>query len=221
MSQDFFDASVLQANNEAARIANEALMRDALPPGEQIAEDIPVATAYKVGRRIYVPCPARSPLDNQLFQLGAKFDRDEGCRYVGTGKLQAVLPLIREDLPRTTRRAEILTNDLTVDIPLRGGNPIREIAKQQHGAVFNGTQKLWHFPTSKDRDAVQALVDHAKTGRAVASKTVRDSRPSTSSTKCAECGRRGATHEAVDSSGLAGKVCTRCSQMHPHELSFA
>lgn len=51
--------------------------------------------------------------------------------------------------------------------------------------------------------------------------TTRGGRPADSGRECDECGRRGARHTAVDSSGLGGTVCGRCASLPAVERSFA
>lgn len=47
------------------------------------------------------------------------------------------------------------------------------------------------------------------------------SKPSASSSSCAECGRAGASILCRDSSGISGKCCASCAALPAHERSFA
>lgn len=51
--------------------------------------------------------------------------------------------------------------------------------------------------------------------------TIANDRPQASSSRCAECGRPGATIRRYDSSGIPGLCCPRCARMSRYELSFA
>lgn len=184
-----------------------------------VAEDIPVSRAWRSGRRIYVRSGYKSKLGDALYEIGSTWDKDEEARYFGTGakgeeKLARLLPLIRETEEYRQRSAAVKAAGLWIDIPIRAKD-IREDAKKNHGAVFDGTRKEWAVPTDEDHAAVQAKVDEY-----LAAHPKRPAR-SRQSQMCDECGERRGRHERQDSSGIWGKVCDRCDREPSYVLSFA
>lgn len=130
--------------------------RQSLPDGP-IAPDIPADVAYKRGRRIYVKTGYRSRLNDELRALGAKWDPQEKALYVGTVKLDKVLPVVQARHTYRRETAEVLASGRWVSIPFTADS-IRQQAKDL-GARWDRDRKQWAFPSDESRDRIQRLVD--------------------------------------------------------------
>lgn len=127
----------------------------------QIAGDIPLSRAWKAGRRVYVRCARRSRLDDGLYALGSTWDRDEEARWVGSGKLEQVIALIREADAAAEARAAVKERGHWVTIPFAAAD-VREHAKGprwdgEHGE-YDGDRKQWAMPTAGAAAEITAMV---------------------------------------------------------------
>lgn len=184
----------------------------------RVAADIPADRAWKTGRRVYVRSAKGSALSEALWGANATWDREHGAHYIGTGKLEALLPLIREAGGRAARVQDVKAAGLWIAIPI-GAKDVREHAKGL-GAVWDADRKEWALPTAEAREEVAAKVT---TWQASKPKRAASSAPAQrrSSRKCDECGKRAGKHERRDSSGIAGLVCDICDREPSYALSFA
>jgi hypothetical protein len=122
----------------------------------RIAPHIPTARAWKAGRRIYVTSAYKSRLGDELYGIGAKWDRDEGARWVGSGKLNQVIPLIEAHEERVARTQAVKEAGLLVKIPFDAAG-VREQAKEL-GARWDKEKKAWAMPDAESLGQVQVLV---------------------------------------------------------------
>jgi hypothetical protein len=134
------------------------------------------------GRRLYIRCGYESQLGVALRNIGAKWDRDERCLWIGTGKAAALPPLLAaeklekaqraagEAEKRTQHRermekvAEVQDLGLWITIPYRHECGIRARAKAL-GAVWNPgrsefdpQRKRWAMPDRDSYEEVAALL---------------------------------------------------------------
>lgn len=121
-----------------------------------ISETVPLDRAWQEGRRIYVRCGYKSTLNQQMRQLGARWDPDQRALWVGSTKKPAVLVLVAEAAERADRVARVKDLGLWVAIP-RGMASVREQAKQL-GLLFDGDRKEWAAPTRQAQEKVERLV---------------------------------------------------------------
>lgn len=119
-------------------------MPDPKPP-TPIHPDIPLTQAWKTGRRIYVRSGYRSQLNTELREAGASWDAKERALWVGTGKLDQVLPLIQEHQQRIAQAVAVKAAGLWVVIPYDAA-AIRAAAKTA-GARWDQDRKAWAMPT--------------------------------------------------------------------------
>jgi hypothetical protein len=122
----------------------------------QIHPDIPEDRAWKYARRIYVRSAYRSKLSDDLYWIGAKWDPQEHCLWVGSGKLEQVIPLIQANEERGTQAAEVKAAGLWAKIPYQASG-IRDLAKSL-GGKWDSTRKEWAMPTEAALGAVQEKI---------------------------------------------------------------
>jgi len=123
---------------------------------EQIHPDIPVSKAWKTSRTIFVTAGYNSVLSGEMYDLGAKWDRDEHAFRTGPGKLDTVIPLILADLGRAAKTADIKSAGLWVKIPFEA-HAIRDQAKNL-GARWDKDRKEWAMPGEESLAQVRELV---------------------------------------------------------------
>lgn len=122
----------------------------------RIAPHIPTERAWKAGRRVYVRSPYKSRLGDALYGIGAKWDRDEGALWVGSGKLAAVIPLIEEHEERAAETRAVRDAGLFVKIPYEAA-AVRTEAKRL-GARWDKDRKMWAMPDGESLARAQVLV---------------------------------------------------------------
>jgi len=118
-----------------------------------IADDIPLDKAWKIGRRVYVRCGYMSSLNTQLREIGATWDRDVRALWVGTGKVETVLPLVRAQVERV---AAVNASNRWVTIPY-DATDIRAAAKAT-GAIWDANRKQWAMTTDEAYTAITTQV---------------------------------------------------------------
>jgi len=123
---------------------------------EQISPDIPAEKAWKQGRRVYVRCGYKSRLNDQVRDLGGKWDRDEGALWVGSGKLAQVIPLVLAAAEVSADVQAVKDAGRWVKIPYDAAG-IREQAKKL-GAKWDGDRKEWAMPSDEALAEVQRLI---------------------------------------------------------------
>jgi hypothetical protein len=128
----------------------------------QIADDIPLSRAWKTGRRVYVRCARRSKVDDGLYALGSTWDREEEARWVGSGKLEQVIALIREADVVAAAPAAVKERGHWVAIPVAAAE-IREYAKSPRWdgerGEYDGARRQWAMPTADAAAEVTAMID--------------------------------------------------------------
>ncbi|HLK77701.1 MAG TPA: hypothetical protein VKU77_29145 [Streptosporangiaceae bacterium] len=117
---------------------------------------IPTNQGWKAGRRIYVRSAKGSRLSDALWGIGANWDRDEYCLWVGSGKKDQAIALIREDDQRKAAAAATRSLGLLVKIPFDAAK-VREQAKKL-GAVWMKDARAWAMPDASSLGKVQVLV---------------------------------------------------------------
>jgi hypothetical protein len=122
----------------------------------QIHPDIPLDRAWKAGRRIYVRSAYKSQLNADLRAIGATWDRDEECLWVGSGKLDAVIPLIQAQAGRAAAVQAVKDAGHWIAIPFQAEH-VRDQAKQL-GARWDRDRKEWALPDAEALAAVQAAL---------------------------------------------------------------
>lgn len=122
----------------------------------QIAGDIPLERAWKDGRRVYVVCGFKSRLSDDLYALGSHWDREEKATWVGSGKLDQVVTLVRQADERAAATEQVKSAGLYVKIPFDAAG-VREQAKRL-GARWDSGRKEWAMPAQEALDQVTALV---------------------------------------------------------------
>jgi len=145
-----------------------------VPEKTQIADDIPLSRAWKIGRRVYVRAAYKSKLNDGLYELGSTWDRDEEARWVGTGKLEQVIALIREADQRAAETEQVKGAGHWAKIPY-DATEVREQAKRL-GARWDKDRKEWALPTAEALAKVEALIAgyEEKAQAAKAAKAERD-----------------------------------------------
>ncbi|MFD4406701.1 hypothetical protein ACFWPH_28460 [Nocardia sp. NPDC058499] len=119
-----------------------------------IHDDISVERAWQIGRRIYVSCHYESSLGTRLrADLGAHWDRDRKCLWVGSGKKAQVIEEVRATDLRRARVEEIKRTGRPVAIPFTATR-LRALAKEQGEAIWDDERKVWVFPREPEFDAV-------------------------------------------------------------------
>lgn len=137
-----------------------------------IHADIPTDQAWKVGRRIYVVAGYKSQLNSDLRALGAKWDSDERALWVGSGKLDQVLPLIRAQAQRVEQAQAVKAEGRWVDIPYDASR-IRARAKQL-GGRWDRERKQWAMPTDEAEAEIRSQVETWKAQRQAARQQRKD-----------------------------------------------
>lgn len=127
-----------------------------------IHEDIPTEQAWKEGRRIYVRCSRESRLNAQIRNLEAKWDPAKACWWVGSGKLESVVPLVLAHMATVAETQATLAEGVEVSIPFEAVG-IRDAAKAA-GARWNAQRKVWAVPAA----AAPAIEDMIRARRAAA-----------------------------------------------------
>lgn len=125
-------------------------------PPTPIADDISLDKAWKVGRRIYVRCGYGSTLNVELREIGARWDGDVGALWVGTGKLDKVLPLVQAQVERIAAVAEVKAAGYWITVPY-DSTTSRALAKSL-GGMFDNERKQWAMPTPEALTEVTAEV---------------------------------------------------------------
>jgi hypothetical protein len=108
-----------------------------------IHPDIPVESAWQVGRRIYVPAPYDSPLNDGLYDMGSTWDRETRVRWVGSGKKQQVIDLLGSLKP------EPVADDVPMEKAWRTGGRlyVRCGAQSQLNADLKPLGAQWNADT--------------------------------------------------------------------------
>lgn len=130
----------------------------------EIAED----KAWKAGRRIYVRAGYKSQLSDALYGIGAKWDRDEHALWVGSGKLDQVVPLILAQAEVAAAVQAVKELGFWAKIPF-DAEPVREAAKKL-GARWDRDRKEWAMPSQDALDKVTTLIAARKAAKAAAPK---------------------------------------------------
>lgn len=174
-----------------------------MPEKAQLADDIPLSRAWKAGRRVYVTCGYKSQLNGQLRDLGAKWDRDEEALWVGSGKLDQVLTLIREAGERAAEAEAVKGAGHWVKIPY-DAVAVREQARQL-GARWDKERKEWAMPTAEALAQVTALAA-AYEGKAKADKAAAAEKEKAARAKAAEKARAEAARTDDDVIAASGRT---------------
>ena len=122
-------------------------MTKSTPAIHPIHPDIPVERAWKVGRRIYVRCGYKSQLNTQMREIGAKWDGDERALWVGSGKVDQVVPLVQAAAERGAAIDAVKAAGHWVTIPY-DATDIRAAAKKA-GGIWDGEQRRWAMPSAE------------------------------------------------------------------------
>lgn len=128
-------------------------------------EDVPLAHAWVTGRRIYVQTPKNSTLNQQLVELGAKWDWEVRARWVGTGKRDRVLPLVLADAEREQAEkqaaAEVLAAGRWVQLPRDVDGVVTAMHQRagRLGAVWDADGQRYALPSDDARDRLQRQLD--------------------------------------------------------------
>ncbi len=186
---------------------------------KELTPTTPTDRAWVTGRRIYVRSRYGSRLAEQVRDLGATWDRDERCLWVGTGKRDQVVALLAEQAERVEAVVARKAAAHWVTIPFEAED-IRARAKKL-GALWDRDRKQWGLPTEDAADEIAAAVETRRAEGAPRRRVAYTDPARTSGGSCDECGRRGARHPRHDSSGIPGVVCDRCNSSADYELSFA
>lgn len=139
-----------------------------------ISPDIPVDKAWKTGRRIYVRTGYKTQLNDQIRELGGKWDAGEHALWVGSGKLEQVIPLVLAQAQRAAAVQAVKDAGRWVTIPFEA-DAIRAEAKRL-GAKWDRDSKQWALPDDEAFAAVSALLAsraEAEQARAEAEKAER------------------------------------------------
>lgn len=139
-----------------------------------IHTDIPTEQAWKVGRRIYVRCGYKSTLNEQMRGIGAKWDSEERALWVGSGKLDKVVPLVQAHAARVGEVQDLKKAGRLVRIPFQASE-IRAKAKEL-GGVWDSAQKQWAMPSVEALTQIQALIRDRNAKFAEQEKAVRQRR---------------------------------------------
>lgn len=134
-------------------------------PGDRkpVADGIPTDLAWRAGRRIYVRCGYTSQLNTQLRAdtIRARWDSDVRALWVGSGKADKVLPLLRERLARVDAIEQIkraaTEGGWWLAIPYEA-DVIRQHAKDADGVVYDSDRKMWACATADSFDPLAAEV---------------------------------------------------------------
>jgi hypothetical protein len=127
-----------------------------------LAEGIPTELAWRAGRRIYVRCGYQSTLNTELRDIGARWDNEVRALWLGSGKADKVIPLVRARIERVAAiekvKADATANGWWLSIPVPA-DVIRAHAKDAQ-AVYDGTRKAW---AARDADTFAALAAEVRT----------------------------------------------------------
>lgn len=128
-------------------------------------EDVPPDLAWVVGRRIYVQTPKTSQLNEQLIGLGAKWDWEVHARWVGTGKRDAVLPLVLAAADQERERRQAVERQIAagrwVQIPSGVDGVVTAMHRRagELGAVWDPEGWRYALPDDESRDRLQRALD--------------------------------------------------------------
>lgn len=128
-------------------------------------EDVPTEHAWVTGRRIYVRTPKDSALNQQLVELGAKWDREVRARWVGTGKRNRVLPVVLADERREQAErqaaAAVLAAGRWVQLPRDVDGVVTAMHQRagRLGAVWDAESRRYALPSDDARDRLQRQLD--------------------------------------------------------------
>ncbi len=174
----------------------------------QIAADIPLSRAWKTGRRVYVRCARRSKVDDSLYALGSTWDRDEEARWVGSGKLEQVIALIREADAAAAARAAVKERGHWVAIPVAAAE-IREYAKSPRWdgerGEYDGDRRQWAMPTADAAAEVTAMITDWER-KAQADKDARAAREKAARAQAAQKARAEAARTDDDIIATSGRT---------------
>lgn len=133
-------------------------------PDKPLHDDVPLDHAWITGRRTYVRCPKNSTLNEQLIDLGSKWDWDLRARWVGTpAKRAQVLQFVLAD--REQRRVaaqaqqDLLASGWRVPVPQE--MPAAPFFTQagQLGGVWDQAKREFVLPGKEARDVLRQEVD--------------------------------------------------------------
>jgi hypothetical protein len=132
---------------------------------EQIHPSIPADKAWRSGRRLYVRSAKGSKLSNDIYALGAHWDRDEYAQWTGSGKLTQVIALILAEDARGADDEQTRTLGLWVKIPYEA-HAIRSHVKDTLHAVYGGDARKgqWAMRNEDDLADVQARIAEYEAG---------------------------------------------------------
>ncbi|WP_433662529.1 hypothetical protein ACQPW1_10445 [Nocardia sp. CA-128927] len=128
------------------------------PVAKPVAEDIPVEKAWKEGRRVYVRAARYSKLEEEMETKGT-WDGEVGANWIGTSKLDSVLPAIRADLERL--RAEMVADTGRASGTTAEPVPRTDVATELFDSVQRRTEDL---ATSLERIASTIRLDARQIG---------------------------------------------------------
>ncbi len=133
-------------------------------PPQPIHTDIPVDRAWRVGRRVYIKTGKTSKLNEKLIALNATWDGEVGARWVGTGKLEIVTPMILDHLA-VIAKLEAIKADGRWAVPPRGADSIHTLAQQLRG-VWDKPNRRYAMPSDEALEQMnQAIADWNATQR--------------------------------------------------------
>lgn len=139
-----------------------------------IHPDISLEKAWRSARRIYIRAGYKSQLNNELRDIGAKWDAGERALWVGSGKLNQVTTAVLAQGERIAAVEAIKTLDLWVEIPYDAAE-IRTRAKRL-GARWDRERKLWAMPTAEALTEIRNAVATWNADRAAAREAARRER---------------------------------------------
>lgn len=140
---------------EHARARRAAAAPAVAERNAQIAE-LDSELVQRRGRRLYVRCGYESRLGVALRGIGASWDRDEKCLWIGTGKADQLPPLLAAHQERKRSVADTLAAELWVTIPY-SCEQIRTRAKAL-GAVWEPERKQWAMPNRESHSEITTLL---------------------------------------------------------------
>lgn len=130
---------------------------------QQISPDIPAEKAWRQGRRVYVRAGYKTQLDDQIRRIGGKWDAEEKALWVGSGKLEQVIPMILAQAERAAQVQAVKDAGRWVAIPYEA-TAIRAEAKKL-GAKWDAQRKEWAMPTDEALAAVTRMIGEQKAAR--------------------------------------------------------
>lgn len=129
---------------------------DTEPTGMTLEELEAAGRCWKEGRRIYVRCGYRSQANTEMRDIGAKWDRDAGALWVGSGKAPLVVQILNDAATRAEQVEGQKGLGLWVKIPYEDASA-REEAKRL-GAKWDKDRKEWAMPDQESLDKIETRV---------------------------------------------------------------